>query len=222
MNRFFIFFKCFFNTSFILLLICCLAGCITGSPKSPQTFLLSSLQPSSYHEPLHFDDSHNLPQSLIGKKIGVGPVKIPEYLNRPQIISRSKGNEIFFEEFYLWAEPLKDSLSRVLAKNISQSLATDQVFIFPFLSGIKPDYRVIMEFFRFDGKLGGEVYLDVYWAVYFGESNFLVESKRSAFIEICRDIDHEALVAAHNLLLFNLSREIAGVVRSHSFPIQDQ
>jgi uncharacterized lipoprotein YmbA len=216
MNRFALFSKQFVKTALIFLLMLVLVGCMARPSKPPQTFLLNDLGESLAYEKIFPEgiNKNNIPA------IGVGPVKIPEYLNRPQIVTRSEGNEIFIEEYHRWAEPLKDSISRVLSRNLSWLLATDHVFVFPWPGAVKPDYRVTMNIFRFDGRPGGEVYLDVFWAVYRGDDNFLVESKRSFLKTMCRDDSHEALVEAHNLLLFHLSREIADAIRFHPHALQ--
>ena len=55
---------------------------------------------------------------------GIGPIKIPEYLNQPKIVTRKGPNELTLAEFDRWAERLKDNLTRVLAKNLSNLLCT--------------------------------------------------------------------------------------------------
>lgn len=208
-----IFFKQFVRMFFLSLLILCFPGCMGGLSKPPQTFLLNNWGqplPDQMVVRYGFEDQS-------APKIGIGPVKIPEYLNRPQIVSRLKGNEIYFDEFHLWAEPLKESFARVLAKNLSCLLATDHVFIFPWFGVVKPEYRLTVDVFRFDGKHGEEVYLDVLWAVYHGDNNLLLKSNRSALKETCPDNSYQALVDAHNLLILRLSVEIADAVKSFSF-----
>jgi len=218
MNRFSPFSIKFVKAGLIFLLMFVLVGCMGRPSKPPQTFLLNDLGDSLLYGKIlpEGTNENNLPV------IGVGPVKIPEYLNRPQIVTRSEGNEVFIQEFHRWAEPLKDSISRVLARNLSCLLATDHVFIFPWPGMVKPDYRVTMNIFRFDGRRGGEVYLDVFWAVHRGDDNFLVESKRSFLKKMCREDDHEAMVEAHNLLLLHLSREIADAIRPDPYALRSR
>ena len=45
--------------------------------------------------------------------IGIGPVELPPYLDRPQIVSRPDANRIALAEFDRWAEPLASSFSGV-------------------------------------------------------------------------------------------------------------
>ena len=59
--------------------------------------------------------------------IGVGPVDLPKFLDRPQIVTRKSQNQIEVSEFNRWAGSFPGDFARVLAKNISILLPTDQV-----------------------------------------------------------------------------------------------
>jgi len=61
----------------------------------------------------------------------VGPVELPEYLDRPQIMTCESRNELQFAEFDRWAGSLEKAFSRVLAVNLSILLSTDRVAVYP-------------------------------------------------------------------------------------------
>ena len=65
------------------------------------------------------------------KTIGIGPLDLPGYLDRPEIVTRVNPDELELAELDNWAEPLKDNITRVLAENISRLLCTEDVVIFP-------------------------------------------------------------------------------------------
>lgn len=67
--------------------------------------------------------------------IGIGPVKIPEYLNQPEIVTRITPNELSLDEFAKWAEPLEDSFSHTLAENLSSLLCIQSIAFFPWKGG---------------------------------------------------------------------------------------
>src|SRR5512145_1644163 len=50
--------------------------------------------------------------------IGVGPITLPRYVDRPQIVTRTGPYEIKLAEFDRWAEGLDANFSRVLAENL--------------------------------------------------------------------------------------------------------
>jgi hypothetical protein len=64
-----------------------------------------------------------------GSLLAVGPVRLPDYLDRPQIMTRSEGNEIRMHETDRWAGSLEGDVSRVLIENLSVLLAGKKVTV---------------------------------------------------------------------------------------------
>jgi len=63
--------------------------------------------------------------------IGIGPVKIPEYLDRPQMVARPSDSGPQYPEVDKWAESLEKNLTRVLTVNLSVLVPPERVFIYP-------------------------------------------------------------------------------------------
>ena len=49
-----------------------------------------------------------------GPRIGLGPVRLPEYLDRPQIVSWASATRLELSNSHRWAEPLQQSVARAL------------------------------------------------------------------------------------------------------------
>jgi uncharacterized lipoprotein YmbA len=141
--------------------------------------------------------------------LGIGPVKIPDYLDQTKIVTRGEGNQLTLAEFDRWAERFKDNLGRVLAKNLSTLLCTKTVVLFPWRGGTPIDYRIEMEVLRLDGSLGGNVSLEAWWMILSGDGKKMVLSKKSIFTEAVTGKDYNSLVSAESRALGHLSREIA-------------
>ncbi|OGP75281.1 MAG: hypothetical protein A2W09_06075 [Deltaproteobacteria bacterium RBG_16_50_11] len=144
--------------------------------------------------------------------IGIGPIEIPDYLDRPQIVTHVTPNEIKLAEFERWAEPFKDSFMRVLAQNLSSLVCTKEISFFPWRREIPMDYRVEMKIIRFDGNPGGKVILETWWRLLSGDGKTMLQSKRSNFSEPVGGGDYKSLVLAHSNALGALSREIAETI----------
>ena len=144
--------------------------------------------------------------------VGIGPIKLPEYVNRPQIVTRTTPNELVLSYFDLWAEPLSDSVPRTLAENVSRLLCTKEVVLFPWKPSRVPDYRVEVELLKMDGTLGRTVSLEAWWSVSSGAEKARV-TRKSSYSEPVAGQDYEALVQAHSRALAALSRDIAGALR---------
>ena len=95
--------------------------------------------------------------------VGVGPVSLPAYLDRPQMVMRTPPDEISLREFDQWAEPLRDGVTRVIALNLARLLPESHVVVFPWRSSEKIRYQILLEVAQMDGPAGGTVTLDARW-----------------------------------------------------------
>jgi uncharacterized lipoprotein YmbA len=153
--------------------------------------------------------------------IGVGPVDFPEFLDRPQIVTRKGQNQVEISEFHRWAGSLQGDFSRVLAKNITILLPTSRVVIYPWAEQFSPTYRVKLDVEQFDGILGEHVFLNVTWSVTGQEGsnelmvkNTLIKESVSAMEEPVSAKDYEALVAAKSRVLEKLGLDIASALKN--------
>jgi uncharacterized lipoprotein YmbA len=184
----------------LLALAICLSAC-AGKSASSQFYVLSSL-----------------PQPVLsateGKVIGVFPVSMPDYLDRPQIVTRVSENELKLDEFSRWAEPLKDSFTRALVQNLSTLLNTAKVIKTTQSTGSLMSLQVAVEVVQFDGTLGGDVVLIAKWGLFEADGKKLLLGKGSTFKEPTGAATYEALVAAESKAVAALSREIAEAIKS--------
>ena len=139
--------------------------------------------------------------------IGVGPVEVPQYVNRPEIVTGRDSPVLQSAALAEWAEPLRDGFTRVLAENLSLLLATERVAIFPWQSGVL-EYQVVVHVIQFLGQPGGDVALVAFWSL-LGKQGQEVLSKKSSFREPTGGQDYEALAAAMSRTVAALSRAIA-------------
>jgi hypothetical protein len=178
-----------------------LAGCSSTEP--PRFYLLNSLSEGA-------DLQQSASEPCIS--LGVGPVRLPEYLDRPQIVTRATRNELALAQFDRWAEPLSDTFPRVLAQNLSRLLCTRTVSLYPWRPSIPHDYRVEIQVIRMDGKLGEGVALEAWWFVSGGPDKKVLAAKQSGFTEPALGTDYEAFVQAHSRAIVSLCRDIAEVI----------
>jgi uncharacterized lipoprotein YmbA len=150
-----------------------------------------------------------------GLAIGVGPINVAAYLDRPHIVTWKTEHQLELSEFNRWAEPLKDSILRVIAVNLSNMLETTRVYGLPHKGKAIPlDFRVEIDIPRFDGRLGGDALLLARWSLYGRDENALL-TKVSIIREPSGGEGYEKLIAAQNRALQTLSREIVDAVKSH-------
>jgi uncharacterized lipoprotein YmbA len=181
------------------------AGCRSSAPPV-EFYTLSSLSAAMEKA----DPTDIAP----GISVGVGPVEIPQVLDRPQIVIRTGPNKLTLDEFHRWASPLQANFARVLAENISFLLAIDQVTVFPWEVGFSPDFRIALDIRYFEGQWGKNVLLDVIWRVMDSSGQKTLAVKNSVITEPLSAADYEKLVAAQSQAIAQLSRKIVQEIRS--------
>ncbi|MBI4292624.1 MAG: membrane integrity-associated transporter subunit PqiC [Betaproteobacteria bacterium] len=151
---------------------------------------------------------------LRDKVIGIGPVVLPEYLDRPQVVIRASSNRVELADGHRWAEPLADSFSRVLRENLSLLLGPERVLSHASVPSARGDYQLMVQVLRFEGTAAGPVSLVASWSVVARDGAVLVAARRSSFEAAPSGTGIEALVAAQSDAVAQLSRQVAAALTS--------
>jgi len=183
----------------LLFVVVVLAACL-GPRQDPSAFFMLSPAPAG---------SEGTPVPVI---LGVGPVTIPAYLDRPQMVVRLSDNEIALAEADRWAEPLGDNITRTLEENLSALLPGSSSIDYPWYESEAPDYALAFDVRRFEADSTGGVVLDVVWRIDQGDR--LVDGRRTRIEESATGVGRSATVAAQSQALARLSVEVAGAVRA--------
>ncbi len=142
--------------------------------------------------------------------VGVGPVTLPAYLDRPQMVLRPAPDRIEITEFEQWGEPLRNGVTRVVAVNLARLLPESRVVAFPWRSTEAIGYQVVLDIGQMDGPAGGSVALDARWRV-LDRSGSEVAARVSRLSE---PAGKGTTAAAMSRALGALSHEIARDVRA--------
>jgi uncharacterized protein len=185
-----------------------LLGCASTSPPA-RFYTLNSI--SSSEAP--FEKS--LTQ---GRTIGLGPIRFPDYLDHPGIVTRTGNNTLDIAEFDLWAGSLKEDFTRVLLQNLFTLLGNDKIVLYPYSSTLPTSLRVLLSVTRFDGTLGDKVYLDAGWIILEGPDKKEGISQMSRIVEPVNGDDYRALTAAESRAVERLSRDIAKALKAGPAP----
>ena len=151
--------------------------------------------------------------------VAVGPITLPEVVDRPQFVLRAGPNEVTFVELHRWAGPLKSEIPRIIADNLAADLNVKRVAAYPQSAGDNANYRVLVDIQRFDSTMGESVTIDALWTVK-RASDGVLQTGRSTARESSSGGTYDAMVAAHSRALASISHEIAEAIRSLSAPTQ--
>ncbi len=179
-----------------------LAGC--ASRPDTRYYVLTPLPPAE--GPRDASSGHS-PQ------VGLRRVSLPEYLDRPQIVTRVGENMLHLAEFDQWGSPLREDFTRVLAADLSSLLPADRVAVFPWMKDSLIDYEVTVEVTRLEGSLGGTCSLLAHWAIFGNGGKESIATGNSSHSEPVGD-SYATLVAAQSRLVAALGRDIATAIKA--------
>jgi uncharacterized protein len=145
--------------------------------------------------------------------IGIGPVKIADYLDQSMLISRTGDNQAVKAEFDRWVGSFKDNFINVLADNIGTLLSTDRIYLYPWRLSVPIDYQVVVDVVRCDGRLGEATWLEARWSIFQGPEKKVVKISRSSIREPVSGADYAAVVAAESRAVAKLSQDIAQAIQ---------
>lgn len=177
-----------------------LSGC--GSPQVHFYTLSSTATPAA---------GEAQPATAI-PSIGLGPITLPDVVDRPQFVLRTGANKVLIAEEYRWAEPLKSEIPRVIAENLSKLLVVKQVWSYPQSAAETAEVRVLVDVQRFDSAPDEAVTIDASWTVQRKPGEPI--SGRSLVREAASGSGHDVLAAAHSRALATVSRDIAAAIRA--------
>jgi uncharacterized lipoprotein YmbA len=171
-------------------------------------------QPTRYYTLAALPDAPDaaLPATPPALTVGVGPVTLPPYLDRPQLVTRAGSNRVVLADIDSWAEPLDGLFARVLAENLALLLGTDDVLLLPQRRLMSLDYRVEADVTRFDVDASGNAVLDARWWLLGPDGEKLLRSGRSTITEPAEVGDYAAGAAALSRALGVMSEEIAQAI----------
>lgn len=146
--------------------------------------------------------------------VTVGPVSVPDVVDRPQIVLQVGANRVERSEFDRWGEALKLAIPRVVAAGVARELASAQVFVYS-TSAPPADFRVLIDVERFESEPAKAVTMVASWSI-LSRAKGEPKTGRSVVREPVGAAGYDALVAAHSRALAALSRDIAEAIRSMS------
>ncbi|WP_459934862.1 PqiC family protein [Fundidesulfovibrio butyratiphilus] len=189
------------------------------SPRLAMCLLLVSLLASACGRsaPTHF---YSLTEPQAAEKprpagpclaLGVGPVELPPYLERTQIVTRGQGNHMKLAEFDQWIEPVQANFTSALQDALAARICAEPMVGYPWPDDVTPDRRIAVRVRQFDGVLGQTAVLRADWSVADKEGKVLVW-RTSTLSEPCASAEYSALVAAQSRLVARLADEMVKVL----------
>ncbi len=97
--------------------------------------------------------------------VGLGPVTLPDYLDRPQLVTRTRGSELRIDEQQRWAGGFRSNLTETLADDLRTRLSSDLVFLDASASPSPVAFQVAVDIRQFEAREGEGLVLRARWIV---------------------------------------------------------
>jgi uncharacterized lipoprotein YmbA len=154
-------------------------------------------------------DAGSASAKLAGRTLGIGPVTLPQYLDRPELVWRVGPNEVRQAKSEFWAGSLAKQFSATLTENLRALLGPSEIVSYPWYPGTRLDVVVEVDVVRFELANDGAAHLVARWRLRKGTN--VARAEESSFDRPVTG-DTGATVAALSELLGDLSRAIADAV----------
>ncbi|MDD2724610.1 MAG: PqiC family protein [Methylovulum sp.] len=182
-----------------------LSGCMHTDSKPVQFYRLTA--DSDTAAPL----SATKPGAAVDPVIGLGPIHIPEYLARPQMLIAVTENQYRLSEDHRWAEKLDKNISLALFKALPGLLGTERIVRYPWPQRQEIDYQIGVDIVEFNVDESGRSRLIAQWFIKRKDQTTI--DKRSVYQFPASTSDYEVMVKAQSQCLSKLAQDIAETLR---------
>lgn len=146
--------------------------------------------------------------------VALGSVTLPDYLDRPEIVTRTGATQVQLGEIDRWAEPLEPMVQRVLGQELARLASVREVVVLPQQRDVRYDRLVEVEVLQFEADAAGKVMLDARWRVFGQDGERQLATRQTLIVENgAPPPDYAAVAAAMSRALDRLAVEIVAALR---------
>lgn len=146
-----------------------------------------------------------------GSMIGLGPIRLPEYLDRFQMVVAVSENKYKLIDGHRWAEKLDQNISLALFKTLPAQLGTDRMIRYPWPQRPGVDFQIKIDILELNIDEKGQSQLIAQWSIKSKDETIL--NKRSSFTAQASTTDIDKMVQAQSECLTKLGREIVSSLK---------
>ncbi len=143
-----------------------------------------------------------------GTAVLVGPVALPTYVDRAELVFQSDDNQFQIPANVHWTGTLLENFTRVLATDLGRRLGSGNVLTLPAAPGFKPRYQVAVDVHQFHAISGGDAILDVSWRIQVPGTAEIIHQQNGSFHERIVGDGYEPVVVAESRLVAHLAQAI--------------
>jgi uncharacterized lipoprotein YmbA len=178
-------------------LLLSLAACVGGSSSS-RFYML---------EPISALEHKSSTETAKKPVIVLSPVRIPHYIDRPQIVTATDKNVYQLSELNRWAEALDHNISRALAQNLTILVPAEVLSANTSTVADRVNFKVSVNILEFHVDPQGQAGLRAQWQV--ARNDGMILSQQMSYRAPASTSDYRIIVEALNDCLNRMSRDLA-------------
>ena len=189
------------SVAFVFLMGVMVTGCLGRSPM-PSHYLLSQQ-----------DSGQGLiaGASRSGSMV-LAPIQLPEYLDDNRIALRTGDNQVAYQDFHRWAEPLGSGTYRIMLQALRSDLPGWTIYSWE--DGPLGTDILNVEVRRFEGIAENRVILEAAWTLRSADENGIYHAVRVQEFSLQKNVasGFPAMAGGMSELLHEMSREISATL----------
>ena len=149
--------------------------------------------------------------------LGLGPIKLPPYLDRPEVVTRAAPNRLELSKEDRWGESIQNGFSRAMERDLAAQSGV-AVIMFPWYNTVHVDMQVQIDVFRFETDANGTATLSAKWTILDSTGKNVLYTVESNLTQPSKPGDNTEAAAALSRTIGDLSGQIANMLqqlRSH-------
>ncbi|TFW08739.1 membrane integrity-associated transporter subunit PqiC [Oxalobacteraceae bacterium OM1] len=188
------------------LMACCMLLALAGCASAPAT--VYTLNPAA--QPV----AKSPAADRATFSVAVGPVRVPEAVDRPELVLREGTNRIQILELHRWSQPLAAEIAQALVTDLAARLPQARVMPNPSSVAQGADYRITVDVGRFDAIAGEAVEVWAAWRINPTQGKPVIGQSRIR--EAVEGAGNDAVVAAFARAVARIGDDLAASLSSLS------
>lgn len=143
---------------------------------------------------------------------GLGPIKLPPYLDRPEVVTRAAPNRLELSKAARWGESLEHGFTSAMERDLAAQPGTGRVIIFPWYNTVHVDLQVQIDVYRFETDGQGNAQLSAKWTILDSAGKNILYTVESNLTQASKPGDATDAAAALSRTIGDLSGQIANMI----------
>lgn len=192
----------------LLILLLNLPACWGGSPSIYYTLLTP---------PVLSTQANSTPK-MNTSSLGVGPLTLPEHLDRPHLVTREGQHTLKVHTRHRWSASLGNQLLNQLESSLMTQLNDQVIISYPWERSWRPTRQFMVDVKSLEGSMGEQVYAEFVWRIIEIKSDRVLHQGRFKTQSSARPKKGETVEAAYVRAmaetLSNFTKELSHLIRN--------